>query len=451
VDDLLQRRIPNNIEAEQSVIGAMLIDPRTVSDIIGILNVDDFYSTINKNIFETIFSMFSYAKPIDPVTVQEKMREDGVWTDEIPSYLRDLMMITPSTANANEYAWVVKDKALLRNIVDAGGSISEMAISGEGGALNILEASEKKIYSLRRDRDRASLEGISKIMHDVYKHISEAAKSDGGIPGLRTGFPDLDKIIMGLNKSNLILIASRPGMGKTSLALNIALHVAQTSDKAVAVFSLEMSREELAMRLLSAHAKIDGKRLHMGNIRDDGEWVRLAEAAQEISKSVLLINDDASLTVTEMNAQCRRIKDLGLVVIDYMQLMSSASNERGGRGGENRVQVVTEISRTMKVMAKELNVPIICLSQLNRDNEKRKKEDRRPQLSDLRESGSIEQDADIVMGLYRDDYYNDETEFPNIAECIVLKNRRGETGVVRMRWDAELTSFSSLDNYHDDY
>ena len=448
MDDLLSRQIPHSTEAEQAVLGSMLIDSRCVSDVIGVLRPVDFYSTINRNIFETIFSMFSFAKPIDPVTVIERMREDGLWTDDTPGYVRDLMLITPTAANALEYARIVKDKALLRGIVDAGSDITEMAISGEAGAMNILEAAEKRVYGLRQERSRAELEEISTIMIDVYKQISDAAKADTGIPGLTTGFQDLDRIIMGLNDSDLILIASRPGMGKTSIALNIALHVAKKSDKSVAVFSLEMSREQLAMRLLSASAFIDGKRLHTGRLKDD-EWRRLAEAAKHISDAKLLINDDASLTVTEMNAHCRRVPDLGLVVIDYMQLMSAASNDRRS-GGENRVQIVTEISRTMKVMAKELNVPVICLSQLNRDNEKRGKDDRRPQMSDLRESGSIEQDADILIGLYRDDYYNKESEFPNIAECIILKNRRGETGTVQLRWDPEFTNFSSLDRYHED-
>jgi len=448
MDDLLSRQVPHNIEAEQSVIGAMLIDSRCVSDVIEILRAKDFYSSVNRNIFEAIFSMFSFAKPIDPVTVQERMREDGLWTDDIPAYLRDLMLITPTIANVMEYAWIVKDKALLRGIADAGGEITEMAISGETGAMNILEAAEKKVYSLRQDRERASLEDISKIMRDVYKQISDAAKNDIGIPGIATGFKDLDRIIMGLNNSDLILIASRPGMGKTSIGLNIALHAARKSGKSVAVFSLEMSREQLAMRLLSSSAFIDGKRLHTGRL-NDVEWRQLAEAAALISDVKLLINDDASLTVTEMNAQCRRLTDLGLVVIDYMQLMSAATNERSYRGN-NRVEIVTEISRTMKVMAKELNVPIICLSQLNRDNEKRAKGDRRPQLSDLRESGSIEQDADIVIGLYRDDYYNEESPEPNIAECIILKNRRGETGKVKLRWVPEYTTFSSLERHHEE-
>ena len=449
MDDLLSRQVPQSMEGEQAVLGSMLIDSRCCGDVIEVLRAEDFYSSVNRSIFETIYSMYSFGKPIDPVTVIERMREDGVWNDETPGYIRDLMFITPTSANAVEYAWIVKDKALLRGVADAGSDIAAMAISGEAGALNILEASEKRIYSLRQDRNRASLEIISKIMVDAYKSISDAAKNDLNIPGLSTGFKDLDRIIMGLNKSDLILIASRPGMGKTAIALNIALHVARKSEKSVAVFSLEMSREQLAMRLLSSDALIDGKRLQTGRLNDT-EWRSLAEAAKVISEAKLYINDDASLTVTEMNAQCRRISDLGLVVIDYMQLMSAATNDRSYRG-ENRVQIVTEISRTMKVMAKELQIPIICLSQLNRDNEKRAKNDRRPQLSDLRESGSIEQDADIVIGLYRDDYYNHDSEFPNIAECIILKNRRGETDTVQMRWDPEYTSFSSLDRHYDEY
>jgi len=449
MDDLLHRQIPHSVEAEQAVLGSMLIDSRCAGDVIGVLRGVDFYSVINRNIFETIFSMFSFGETIDPVTVLEKMRKDGVWTDDSPGYLRDLMLITPTAANVIEYAWIVKDKALLRGIADAGSDIIEMAVSGEGGAMNILEAAEKKVYALRQDRSREELTEISKVLGGVYKQISDNAKAGGGIPGLETGFHDLDRIIMGLNDSDLILIASRPGMGKTSIALNIALHVASKSGKSVAVFSLEMSREQLAMRLLSSTAHIDGKKLQTGML-SDAEWNSLAEVANIVGSADLLINDDGTLTVTEMNAQCRRLKNLGLIVIDYIQLMSAATNERGYKG-ENRVQVVTEISRMMKIMAKELNVPVICLSQLNRDNEKRGKQDRRPQLSDLRESGAIEQDADIVMGLYRDDYYNEDSEEPNIAECLILKNRRGETGKIKLRWLPEYTSFMSIDSRHEEF
>jgi len=448
MDDLLHRQVPNNIEAEQNVIGAMLNDNHCVADVVGILRSKDFYSITNRNIFKTIFSMFCFDKYIDSVTVGERMIEDGVWTDDIPAYFRDITLMTSATGSVMEWAQIVRDKALLRGVVEAGKEITDMAMSGETGAENIIEAAEKKVYSIRQERDKTSLEEISVIMQDTYKQISEAAKSGSGISGLTTGFNDLDRVIMGLNNSDLIIIASRPGMGKTSIALNIALHVARKSEKTVAVFSLEMSRIQLAMRLLSSSAFVDGKKIITGRLNDD-EWRSLAEAAAQISESKLLINDSAALTVTEMNAQCRRLSNLGLVIIDYMQLMSAASNEKGYRS-ENRVQVIGEISRMMKVMAKELNVPIICLSQLSRENEKRKKDERRPQLSDLRESGAIEQDADIVMGLYRDDYYNEDSERPNVAECIVLKNRRGETGTIELRWDKEYTNFSPLDRYHGD-
>ena len=444
MDDLLARQMPHSSMAEQSVIGSMLIDSSCVGSVIGAVRGEHFYSETNRNIFEAIFSMFSYGKKIDPITVLEQMRESGLYTDALSEYLRDIMLISVTSTSVMEHASIVREKALLRNLMEACSTISDLAISGEGGAMNILNVAEQRIYGLRTGTSNIELESIAKIMPEVYKHISETAKSGVGIPGFTTGFAQLDKIIMGLNRSDLILIASRPGMGKTSIALNIALHVARKSGKSVAVFSLEMSCEQLALRLLSAQSYIDSKRLQTGSIKGDEEWRQLAEACSFIGKAKLLINDDASLTVSEMNAQCRRITDLGLVVIDYMQLISSATNERS-YGGANRVQIVTEISRLMKVMAKELNVPVICLSQLNRESEKRTGEDKRPKLSDLRESGSIEQDADIVMGLYRDDYYNEASENPNEAELLVLKNRRGETGTVTLRWDPQYTSFSALD------
>ena len=444
MDELLIRQAPYSIEAEQAVLGAMLIDSRCVGDVIGMVRASDFYSSLNRGVFETIYSMFNYSHVIDPVTVLDQMRAEGVWNDDSPGYIRDLMLITPTAANVMEYAAIVRDKALLRAIADAGGEINSMAVSGEGGAMNILEAAEKRIYALRQGRNREGLEPVSKILVDVYERISVAAKSGRNLPGLPTGFRDVDRFIMGLNNSDLILIASRPGMGKTSIALNIALHVAKTSGRSVAVFSLEMSREQLAMRLLSSESFIDGKKLQSGRIKTD-EWSRLANAAASISAADLLINDDASLTVADMNAQCRRLSNLGLVVIDYIQLMQSASGTKGYQA-ENRVQVVSEISRMMKIMAKELNVPVICLSQLSRANETRK--DKRPMLSDLRESGAIEQDADVVMGLYRDDYYNEESESHNIVECIVLKNRRGETGKIELQWLPEYTTYQSIDRHH---
>ena len=443
-DELLGRQTPHSVEAEQAVLGSMLIDERCVGDVFGAIRADDFYSVVNRDIFETIISMFSYSQAIDPVTVLDRMRAGGVWRDDSPAYIRDLMFMTPTAANVMEYAAIVKDKALLRAIADTGGDIAEMAISGEGGAMNILEAAEKRVYALRQGRNRAGLEPISKILVGVYEQISQAAKSGSNIPGLATGLPDIDRFIMGLNNSDLILIASRPGMGKTSIALNIALHVAETSGKSVAVFSLEMSREQLALRLLSSKSYIDGKNLQTGRINQE-EWSRLYEAVLAVSTADLLINDDPSLSVSDMNAQCLRLPNLGLVVIDYLQLMQSASGAKSYQA-ENRVSVVSEISRMMKIMAKELNVPVICLSQLSRENERRK--DRRPMLSDLRESGAIEQDADVVIGLYRDDYYYEDSDNHNVVECIVLKNRRGETGKVELKWLPEYTTYQSLDTHH---
>ena len=445
MDDLLHRQVPHSIEAEQAVLGSMILDARCVPEIIGMLNADDFYSVTNRDIYNTIFSMFNFSKSIDPVTVLDNMRADAVINDDSATYIRDLMLMTPTAANAMEYAQIVRDKSLLRAIMDTGNDISNMAVTGEGGADNILEVAEKKVYSLRQGRDREGLQPIAKVLLETYEQINAASKEGSGIPGLTTGLHELDRTIMGLNKSDFILIASRPGMGKTSIALNIAMHAARTSDKTVAVFSLEMSCEQLALRLLSSESYIDGKKLQTGRLNPD-EWQRLSDAAASISKVGLLISDQATITVSDMNAQCRRIPNLGLVIIDYLQLMQSASSVRGG-GSENRVQVVSEITRMMKIMAKELNVPVLCLSQLSRETEKRTS-NKRPLLSDLRDSGSIEQDADIVLGLYRDEYYNKESE-SHIAECIVLKNRRGETGTIELHWMPEYTTYTSLERHHD--
>jgi len=447
MDELTYRRMPSSLEAEQAVLGAMLIDARCVADVIGAVRSQDFYNKVNQDIFDTIYSMFNYSMVIDPVTVLEQMKVNGVYSEETSSaYLMQLMKITPTAANVMQYAAIVRDKALLRGIAEAGSEINTMAMEDAGEASTILEAAEKKVYALRQGRSIGGLEPVSKVLVDVYAQLSEAAKSESSIPGLSTGLPDLDRFIMGLNKSDFILIASRPGMGKTSLALNMAMHVAKTSGKTVAIFSLEMSREQLCLRLLSGESFIDNKKLQTGRLTN-ADWQKVAAAAGIISGVDIRINDNPSLTVAEMNAQCRRIADLGLVVIDYLQLMQSA--DAGQRySGENRQQVVSDISRMLKIMAKELNVPVVCLSQLSRANETR--QNKRPLLSDLRESGAIEQDADVVMGLYRDDYYDKETEHANLAECIVLKNRRGETGTVELQWLPEFTTFSSVERRYDE-
>lgn len=442
MDELLLKQMPHSTQAEQAVLGSMLIDSSCVADVIGAVRASDFYFQVNRDIFECIYSMFNFSKPIDPVTVLDQMRQDGVFNaDTSERYLIELMDITPTAANALEYCAIVRDKAVLRATAQAGDEIREMAVLGEGSGSDILEAAEKKVYALRQDRTTGGLEKVSRIIPNVYAQLTEAAKNGSNIPGYSTGLPDLDRQIMGLNKSDLIIIASRPGMGKTSIALNIALHVAKTTDKAVAVFSLEMSREQLCLRLLSGESFIDNKKLQTGRLSDE-DWRKLAAASATIGEVDLLIDDNPSLSAADMNAECRRVKNLGLVVIDYLQLMQSAGSKQN-YSGENRQQVISDISRMMKIMAKELNVPVICLSQLSRTNEAR--QNKRPMLSDLRESGAIEQDADIVLALYRDDYYNKETELQNIAECIVLKNRRGETGTVELQWLAEFTTYSSVE------
>ncbi len=445
-DILNPRQMPNSVEAEQSVLGSMLIDSRCVADVIGFLKADDFYSDVNRSIFEAIYSMFNFSLTIDPVTVIDQLRKNGTYSEGAKDYILKLMEITPTARNVMDYAAIVRDKALLRRVADAGGEINELAMDSQGSADDILELAEQKIYAIRQGRATGGLESVSKILVDVYNQLQEAAKSGSRIPGLSTGFYDLDNAIMGLNKSDLILVAARPGMGKTTIALNIALNVARTSGKTVAVFSLEMSREQLCVSLLSCESQVDRKKLQSGALSED-DWRRIADASVSVGGMDIRLDDNPMLTVADINAACRRVKNLGLVVIDYLQLMQSSGGNTKTYG-ENRTQIVSDISRMMKIMAKELNVPVICASQLSRANESRS--DKRPMLSDLRESGAIEQDADIVLALYRDDYYNKESERPNVAECIILKNRRGETGTVELRWMPEYASFSSIDHRHDD-
>ncbi len=446
MDEILNRQMPHSIEAEQSVLGSMLIDSRCIPTVVGLLTAEDFYIQLNRDIFSTVYSMFNYSRVIDPVTILEQMKEDGVGDNrDLSAYLFELMNITPTAANVVSYCNILKDKTLLRGIADAGAGINNMAMDGTGAAGDILEASEKRIYDLRSGRAEKGLEPINKVLVSVYQNIEDAAKRDSAVPGLTTGFSGLDTAIMGMSGGDLIMIASRPGMGKTSVALNIALSAAKASGKSVAVFSLEMSREQLGMRLLSSVSLVDNKKLQTGRLSDE-DWNRIADAGQILGSTKLLISDNPMATVADMSAQCRRVKDLGLVIIDYLQLMTSAGTTN--YSGENRQQVVSEMSRMLKIMAKDINVPVVCLSQLSRANEGRA--DKRPVLSDLRESGAIEQDADVVVGLYRDDYYNKNSDNPGVAEFIILKNRRGETGTIMMRWNPEYTSFSTLETRYDD-
>ena len=450
MEELLGRQAPHSASAEQAVIGSMLIDTRCIPDVIERLKGAEFYIQQNRDIFETIYAMFSYGQTIDPITVLDQMKTRGVFRETSTAYIAELMRITPTAANVLEYAAIVSDRALLRNLATAADEINTLVYEGTGEAENMLEAAERKIYALRQGRVVGGLVPISTVVQTVYSNLSEAASSGQKIPGLSTGLNDLDRYILGLNKGELILIAARPGMGKTSIALNIAMNVAKKSGKTVAVFSLEMSREQLVSRLLAGEGLVPSQNLLTGQLNSD-EWKRIAAAAQVLSATDMRIDDNPMLSVSDMNAQCRRISNLGLVVIDYLQLMQSAGGDSRKYAGENRQQVVSDISRMLKIMAKELNVPVICLSQLSRASDGRP--NKRPMLSDLRESGAIEQDADVVIGLYREGYYNAECEEPNVSEAIVLKNRKGQTGTVKLAWLAEYTTFAAYEGNlnEDDY
>ena len=446
MDELLGRKTPHSAPAEQAVIGSMLIDSKCIPEVLEKLKPDEFYIQLNRDIYETIYAMFSYSMVIDPVTVLGQMKVRGVYTDNCEEYIAEIMRITPTAANVMEYAAIVRDRALLRRLGETADEINSMVYEGSGEAEAMLEAAERKIYALRQGRNVGGLIPVSSVVQNVFDEMNEAAASGNAIPGLPSGFPDLDRTILGLNNSELILVAGRPGMGKTSIALNMALHVGLNQKKSVAIFSLEMSREQLATRLLSRASLVPLQNLLTGQLSEE-QWRSVSDAAQSLSMTDILIDDNPTLTVSEMNAQCRRVPGLGLVVIDYLQLMQSAGSGHTW-SNESRTQAVSDISRMLKIMAKELNVPVITASQLSRANESR--QDKRPMLSDLRESGSIEQDADVVIGLYRDGYYNKESENPNLAEAIVLKNRKGQTGTVELSWLGEYTSFTSLERRRDD-
>ena len=445
-DALLTNQMPHSPQAEQAVLGSMLIDADCVKDVMDQLQTQDFYLRTNRDIFETIYQMFVYSKPIDGVTVAGEMEKNGKSNEQTRSYLVQLMEVTPTSANVMEYVRIVQEKSLMRQVAFAAGSITTMVQQGTGSASDMLEAAEQRIYAIRRGRSAQGMVPVSMVLGDVMSQLAElSARGGKSVPGLSTGLSAVDAKINGMNKSDLLLLAARPGMGKTSMALNVALSAARESGKTVAIFSLEMSKEQLVTRLIASEGLVENQRLITGNLRES-DWQRIAEAASALSCMDIRIDDNPMLSVADMNAKCRRLENLGLVVIDYLQLMTSA----GGKGysGENRQQAVSDISRMLKIMAKELQVPVLCLSQLSRANEKR--EDKRPMLSDLRESGAIEQDADIVMFLYRDDYYNADTEKHNVAECIVAKNRHGETGKVELRWMPEYTAFGTLETRYDE-
>lgn len=448
MDELISRQMPHSMEAEQAVLGSMLIDERCIHTVMGALRPEDFYLRQNREIFEAISSMYNFSEKIDPVTVLDKMKQTGVYDENTSyDYIRQLMVITPTAANVAEYVSIVRDKSLLRQVAQTAGSITDLVREGTATAQEAIELAEQRIYAIRQGRAVDGLEPISPIIQATIQRLNELSASGEAVPGLTTGFPDIDRALAGLNKSDLLILAARPGVGKSSLALNLLLNVSKKyQDKAVAYFSLEMSKEQLAMRLISGESFVELKRLITGRLSED-DWGKVAAATAALSQTRIHIDDNPMLTVADMKSKCRRVDNLGLVVIDYLQLMTSAGGPT--RSGDNRQQIVSDISRALKIMAKDLNVPILCLSQLSRANESRA--DKRPMLSDLRESGAIEQDADIVLFLYREGMYNDSEETHNLAECIIAKNRHGETGTVELTWIPEYTTFTSVERRYEEY
>ena len=441
-EELTARQVPQSLEAEQAVLGSILIDSRCITDVVGTVQPEDFYLEQNREIFETIYTMFNFSQTIDPVTVLDKMKELGVYHENSRDYILQLMEITPTAVNVGRYAKIVQEKAMLRGLGQAATDIAEMVSDQVGSSSEILESAEKKIYALRKGERGDSLEHIGTTLHKVFDRLTELSLSDSAIPGLSTGLRDLDTKINGLNKSDLILIAARPAMGKSAFSLNLGVSVAKQYGKTVAIFNLEMSREQLAMRLLAGQSFVDSQKMATGKLPEE-EWSKLCMGSAALSQTDIRIDDNPSVTVADINAKCRRLDNLGLVIIDYLQLMQGSGY---GKNNENRVVVVGEISRSLKIMAKELNVPVICLSQLSRAVESRT--DKRPILSDLRESGAIEQDADSVMFLYRDEYYHENTEDKGVAECIVAKNRHGETGAVKLQWIGQYQTFADREWKH---
>lgn len=443
--DLSGVNIPYNLDAEQSVLGAVLMDGEAMSELATILQPDHFYVSLNKTVYGVMLNMFITGDRIDVVTVLEACMRQGVFetNEQAKEYLTRIMTAVPSISSVSKYAQIVVDKYMVRSLIFAAKEIIDSANEGAEDANTLIDFAEQKIFDIRSGAEIKGMTHISGIvldrinaLNDLYKQ----AKEGGGasITGLSTLYKELDKRIYGLNKSDLIILAARPGMGKTSFAMNIATNVGKKyQDTAVAVFSLEMSKEQIVSRMISSEASLTSEAMKTGVIPDE-KWKDIGRAAEVLSRLNIYIDDTPGITVAGIKAKLRRMKNLGLVVIDYLQLMSSTKNYNG-----NRVVEISDITRNLKIMAKELNVPVITLSQLARGPEQRP--DKRPLLSDLRESGSIEQDADIVMFLYRNAYYDKTDPNVNSCECIVAKNRHGEPGTVPLGWDGEFTRFTNAE------
>lgn len=439
----LGRIPPQSVEAEQSVIGSMLIDKEVIPVVMEVLKPEDFYRPDHKEIYEVIIELFDKAQPIDLITVSERLKLHGKL--ELVGgleYLSDIATAVPTTANVKHYAKIVEEKSLLRKLIKASSDIVDLGFNASEEVSFILDKAEQNIFDILQKRSSQGFVPIKDVLVETFNKLEELYNNKGHITGIPTGFVDLDFKTSGLHNSDLVLIAARPAMGKTAFALNLAQNAAVHSGVPVVVFSLEMSKEQLVNRMLCSEAMVDSNKMKTGQL-EDNDWQKVARALGPLSEAPIFIDDTPGISITEIRAKCRRMKlehNLGLVVIDYLQLMQGSKSR-----SENRQQEISEISRSLKILAKEINVPVICLSQLSRAAETRT--DHRPILSDLRESGAIEQDADIVMFLYRDDYYNPDTEKKNIAEVILAKHRSGSTGTVELVWLGQYTKFANLEKF----
>ena len=433
---LIKRILPHSIEAEQSVLGCMMMNRDAIMSASEVLIGDDFYQHQHKVIFESMVELFNEGKPVDPVVLQNRLQEKDV-PPEISSteFLRDLLSSVPVSTNVKYYATIVSEKSMLRNMIKLNEEIANSCYLSKVKVEDIMEDTEKRMFELLQKRNSGEFTPIRQVVLNALDTIEKASKQKGNVTGIPSGFTDLDYKTSGFQNSDFILIAARPSMGKTALVLNMAQNMAFKQNRTVAIFSLEMSKEQLVNRLFSLESRVDSQSIRTGNLKDE-DWNKLIEGAGVIGNSNLIIDDTPGISVAELRSKCRKYKlehGLSMVIIDYLQLMS-------GRGRtDNRQQEISDISRALKSMARELNVPVISLSQLSRAVEKR--DDKRPMLSDLRESGAIEQDADVVMFIYRDDYYNHDSDNPGVAEINIAKQRNGPIGKVNLVWIPEYTRF----------
>ena len=451
--DLTGYMPPNNPEAEQAVIGSLLIDNELIGDVVQVVHAEHFYAEVNRGLYRAIFDLYTQGQTVDVVTVINECLMQGVFNQDAAAkkYVVDVMKGVPSTKSVMKYAKIIIEKYLLRSLIQASKEIIDAAVNGSEPAENVMDLAEQKIFNIREGVENRTLVPISSIVYDqlkVFTDLVTQSRENGGksiMSGLATGYNFLDQRIFGLNRSDLIVLAARPGMGKTSFAMNIAVNVAKTyRQKSVCVFSLEMSKEQLVSRIMASEALVSTEVMRTGKLpaNSNDELDRVIKVSQGLEALNIYIDDTPGTNVSAIKSKLRRIKNLGLVIIDYLQLMNAV-----GRYNGNRVSEISEITRTLKIMAKELNVPVIVLSQLARGTEQRP--DKHPQLSDLRDSGSIEQDADIVMFLYRNSYYDKTDPNTNVCECIIAKNRHGETGTVYLGWLGEYTKFTEATRLDD--